>query len=576
MRILFVARHFTYFRNYDAALRELASRGHEIHLAVERSETIGGEQAVQALAQECPSITYGIVPDRSDDASANLARRLRLGLDYLRYLDPFYDDAPLRRVRARERTPRALIRLADPPLVGGAWWRRRLAASLHALDLAVPVPPVILDYLRAQRPDVLLITPLVDLGSQQIDFLRAARSLRIPTGLAVWSWDHLSSKAYIRECPEAVVVWNDTQRREAITVHGVPPDRIVVTGAQCFDHWFERHPSRSREEFCAQLGLPADRPIILYVCTGLIKGSPPEPPFVREWLARIRASADPRVAGAGVLVRPHPAQTRPWNGVDLTDVGPVAVWGGNPVDSQSRADYFDSLYHSAAVVGLNTSAFIEAGIVGREVLTILPPQFHDNQAGTVHFRYLMEIGGGLLRVSRDFETHLRQLSAALARPASAEHPHRMFLESFVRPGGLDTPATPAFVAAVEGLVHRPVAAAAVSRLASRSWMRTLVARLGELAASPRAANLVLSPRELNVVTRGRVADATQARQRSEEKRRRADEAREARAAKRADHERRLAEKAARMAEKRAAIALERRQSRAAAEQHDGRSGRSRV
>ena len=41
MRLLFVARHFTYFRNFESVLRLLASRGHTIHLAVERDDTLG-------------------------------------------------------------------------------------------------------------------------------------------------------------------------------------------------------------------------------------------------------------------------------------------------------------------------------------------------------------------------------------------------------------------------------------------------------------------------------------------------------------------------------------------------------
>ena len=36
MRILFLGRRYTDFRNFDSVLRELASRGHEIHLGVER------------------------------------------------------------------------------------------------------------------------------------------------------------------------------------------------------------------------------------------------------------------------------------------------------------------------------------------------------------------------------------------------------------------------------------------------------------------------------------------------------------------------------------------------------------
>ena len=571
MKILFIARHFTYFRNYDSALRELAARGHTIHLAVEKQDAIGGRQAVEALARECPRITFGEAPDRRDDHWSDLARRLRFGLDYLRYLEPFYDDAPLRRVRARERTPLALGRLADPPLVRGRAWRRLVGRLVHGLDLAIPPPQMIVDYLREQRPDVLLITPLVDLGSQQIDFARAARQLGIPTGLAVWSWDHLSSKAYIREYPERVFVWNGTQRHEAVAVHGVPADRVVVTGAQCFDHWFDRRPSRTREEFCRQLGLPVDRPIVLWVCTGLIMGSPPEPPFVREWLTRLRASADPRVATAGVLVRPHPGQARNWDGVDLSDLGPVAIWGGNPVDNQTRADYFDSLYHAAAVAGINTSAFIEAGIVGREVLALLPPAFHDNHEGTVHFRYLLEIGGGLLRVSRDFPAHLEQLSAALSRPPSPEHPHRAFLESFVRPGGLAQPATPVFVAAVEELGTCTVGKAAVP---ASDLNRRIVGTLVHHASRPRWERWYLSPREYESAEklRGHLEEKARARAAARRAREAAEEQllaemperRAAIAAKAAAADARTqaaAAKGLRLAEKRARIAAQRRRQR---------------
>jgi hypothetical protein len=503
MRILFIARHYTYFRNYDAALRKLAADGHRIHLAVEKDAAIGGRHAVDALARKHPGITVGMVPEATVDVWSQVARRLRLAFDYLRYLDPFYDTAPLRRVRARNRTPRILITLADPPLVGGPTWRRWFGRWLHAVDAAVPPPQTIVDYVREQQPDVVLITPLVDLGSQQIDYLRAARLLGIPTALAVWSWDHLSSKAYLREYPDRVLVWNPTQRREAIDVHHVPADRVVVTGAQCFDHWFTRTPSRTREAFCAQLGLPVDRPIVLYVCTGLILGSPPEPPFVEEWLRALRASADPRLATAGVLIRPHPSQTATWEGVDLSAYGPVALWGGNPIDESSRADYFDSLYHSAAVVGLNTSAFIEAGIVGRQVLAILPPRFHDNQEGTVHFRYLMQIGGGLLRVSRNLEDHTAQLSEALRREPSSEHPHREFLESFVRPAGLGVAATPAFVQAVEELGTVTVAAAP----SAGRWRRTALGAVVKLFVRLTGESIVRSPRESDPVRLAQIAEA---------------------------------------------------------------------
>lgn len=502
MKVLFVARHYTYFRNYDSVLRELAARGHRLHLAVEKQDALGGEACVEALAGESPQITYGATPERRVDAWSVVAQRLRVGIDYLRYLDPFYDTATLRRVRARERTPRLLAALADPPLLRGAWWRRIVGAALHRIDSAVPPPASIVAYLREQQPDVLVITPLVELGSQQVDYVRAARRLGIPCALAVWSWDHLTSKAYIRDCPERVLVWNETQRREAIEVHRVPAGRVVVTGAQCFDHWFTRQPSGSREQFCAQLGLPVDRPIVLYVCSGLIKGSPSEPEFVTEWLGWLRRSGDPLVANAGVLIRPYPSRMDVWQQIDLSAYGPVAVWGGNPVDERSRTGYFDSLYHSAAVVGLNTSAFLEAGIVGREVLAVLVPRFHDNQEGTEHFRYLLKIGGGLLRVGRDRASHVKQLGEALRRRVVAgEHPHRAFLESFIRPRGLGEPATPAMVQAIEDLATCVVDTGEAA--ADPERRRATLGRVVRLAARLPASPLRSWARELDASERWR-------------------------------------------------------------------------
>jgi hypothetical protein len=508
MKVLFIARHFTYFRNYDGALRELAARGHQLHLAVERRESLGGEAAVQALAREYPSITLGLVPERRADTWSGVSRRLRLGLDYIRFLDPWYDASPLRRVRARERTPRVLIALASPPLVAGPLWRRLIGWVLHGLDAAVPPPQSIIDFVAAQRPDAVLVTPLVDLGSQQIDYVRAARQLGIPCGLAVWSWDHLTSKARLRDYPDRVFVWNETQRREAVQDHGVPAERVAVTGAQCFDHWFVRVPSRTRRELCAQLGLPDDRAIVLFVCSGLAKGSPPEPPLVREWLEWVRASTDPRLANAAIIVRPHPSHTAEWQGFALDDLGPIALWGANPVDEETRTDYFDSLYHSDAVVGLNTSAFIEAGIVGRPVLAILAPRYHDTQEGTPHFRYLMHIGEGLLQVSRSGDEHVVQLSAAIRREPNGTHPYRAFLEAFVRPYGLEHPATPDFVRAVEDLARCRVPAAKPSAFAQ--LRRAALGQAARLASRLAGESLVRSPRELDPERLARIAEATRA------------------------------------------------------------------
>jgi hypothetical protein len=169
-----------------------------------------------------------------------------------------------------------------------------------------------------------------------------------------------------------------------------------------------------------------------------------------RWAAHLRASSNPVLREAGILIRPHPSRAREWDDIDWRAVPSVAFWGGNPVDDQSRADYFDSLYHSNAVVGLNTSAFIEAGIAQRPVLAILPTEFSASQEGTLHFRYLIE--GGLLTTARTLDEHEVQLGTMLqAPPVSVMRRQQEFVRSFVRPHGLDVSSTHVMADALESL-----------------------------------------------------------------------------------------------------------------------------
>jgi hypothetical protein len=444
VKILFIARHFTYFRNFDSAIEALAAKGHHVHLAADRDEALGGRELVDRLAVASPNVSVGSTPIREWGRYRRVAAALRLGLDYLRYSDPRFANMPKIRERAYNRTPAFVLALAKLP------WRGALARVLAALERAVPRQAGVDEFVASEHPDLLLVTPLIELGSPQLDYLRAARGRGVRSALCVWSWDHLSSKTLIRELPDAILVWNETQKAEAARFHGVPPDRVFVTGAQCFDRWFNREPSRSRAEFCRRAGLPDDGPFVLYVCSALFRGSPPEAAFVRRWLDALRAASADRVARLNVLVRPHPQRRDEWTGTSLQS-GAV-LWGSNPVDEGSRADYFDSLYYSAAVVGLNTSALVEAALVGRPVLTVLAPDFRENQEGTFHFHHLLTVGGGCLSAARTLDEHVRQLSEALT---TAPPPARAFVEQFIRPRGADVPATPVFVEAIETLASRP-------------------------------------------------------------------------------------------------------------------------
>ncbi len=458
MRIFFSIQHLGSFLMYESVIRELAARGHQLHLAVSRAESLGWEHTLERVLAENPQITWSwLSPSPSTSAFwFELARTTRLWADYLRYFEPHYASAPTLRARAEARVPPRLVRISQRPLFQTPKNRQHLLNALRTLERALPPVREIRQQLREHRPDVVVVTPLVYLGSWQFEVLRAALAEGLRTAFAVGSWDHLSSKALIRDLPQRIFVWNETQKEEAVRLHRVPADRVVVTGAQCYDQWFGRVPVRTREEFCRHVGLPADRPFILYVCSALFWGSPMEAEFVHRWVQSLRASAYPELCRAGILVRPHPARMAEWRTIDLSLCDNVTLYGSNPMDAGSKEDYFESLFYSCAVVGLNTSAFLEAAVVGRPLHTILAPEFAENQEGTLHFHYLRNVGGGVLQTSRRFDEHHAQLVVSLRDPEWRAAASRQFVREFIRPRGLDVPATPVFCDAVDDLLQATV------------------------------------------------------------------------------------------------------------------------
>ena len=465
MKVLFVLQYPGYLRYFDSVLEALCQRGHQVSVAFDQPhkqpeglaalESIDGDVEVQPPVPRRPDIWNPV------------ARGVRGTVDYARYLHPRYELSPYLRYRMRTVLPpltRFLGRWTTTTTVRTA----RLVRFLLACERAVPSSGALETYLRRIAPDVLVVSPLVTDQCPQVDLIKAARRIGIRSALCVASWDHLTTKGLMRIQPDLVALWNHDQRREALDFHGVVADRVVVTGAQCFDRWFDRTASRSRPEFCQRVGLSADRPFVVFTgSTASISAPQPEVRFVTRWIEAVRRGPG-SLKELGILIRPHPYNCAHWESVDLSNHPNVAVFprtGANPVDNDDRADYYDTLHHSSGVVGINTSAMIEAGIQDRPVFTVVDSSFDDTQTGTLHFRYLLPENGGHLQHATSLDEHTRQLSATLddGQAPSA----RGFTKTFVRPHGLDVAATPQLVAALEQVAQ--TAPQADSPLPVRLW-----------------------------------------------------------------------------------------------------------
>ena len=458
MRIYFSMRHPGALRNFASTLRELEQRGHRIHLAFQMQDKLGDGRLLWELTQDYPGISYGDFSKKTPWRFwLGLARAMRMWGDYLRYLTPEYAKADSLRERAERRVPGLLRRFSRLPLLKSQFIIRLQWKVLGVFERAIPNDRWVAEQIQTQQPDLVLLTPLVDIGSDQVDYIKSAQAVGLRTGLCVHSWDNLTNKGLIRIVPDRVFVWNEFQKDEAVRMHDVPAERVVVTGAPVYDQWFARSPSTPRDEFCCKVGIASDRQYILYLCSSPFIATN-EAEFVARWMEELRASSDPRLHNVGVVVRPHPENIQPWQRVDLSKHENVVVYprgGANPVDVDTKNDYFDSIFHSVATVGINTSAQIEAGIIGRPVYSVRTPEYTHSQENTLHFHYLLNASGGLLHMADSFDEHFRQLAEALNPSPEEALRLRRFVEGFVRPLGMEHEATARLADAIEELGRLP-------------------------------------------------------------------------------------------------------------------------
>lgn len=451
--LLSLERHL---RLFDDALEALVERGVRVHLLSERLPRQTDALSWLERMNGREGFTFEARDVWEQEPHTAMARRFRGAVDYLRVVRTDLLGLGSQHRRTLAFVPRLPRLVGEGPLrrsrliVGG------LAAVYEALDEASPVGKGLGRYLRERRPAAVIVCPRLFPSSAHTLWIRAAREVGVPSALAIASWDNLVSKQVIRPRPDRMIVWNEGQRREAAEVHGFPAEDVLVTGAQCFDRWFD-WVSSPRDAFCTAVGLDPSRPFVLYAGGSLWSYLPPEHEWTTQWLRELRASADPELRDIQVLVRPHPKRNSEWSDFDESMFDGVVCWPRPPVPmpagESSRSDYFDSIYHAAAVVGLNTSAMVEAGVLGRPVLTQRVERYHDAQGGVLHFNELLVAGGGVLSIADTTAEHHAQLGEAIR--GGDQGRGARFVEAFVRPHGLDVPATALFADAVVSVLALP-------------------------------------------------------------------------------------------------------------------------
>jgi hypothetical protein len=438
-----------YLRFYEETLAVLAERGHTLVLAAPAGATV----RVPAALRGSKRIRTALHPTERGDGMTELIRLSRTARDTLRFFEPSLAGAHANKERAVRRLAQALSVEPDEVAAAGeslspTTVRTAMTALAHA-ERHVPPDPTLVEFVRSQRLDVAVVISRFNIGSMQTDIVKSAGAAGVPCGVVAYSWDNLSNKGLMHAAPDRLFVWNAIQRDEAVQLHGLPVEDVVVTGAPRFDRLFASPPRPDRSALLRDIGLDPARRVVLYVGSSSFV-APREPEFVDKWLAAVRRAPEPDAASANVIVRPHPNTAKEGGAWRAWAERPrpegVALAGGGFEPDQ---DLLDQIVVSDAVVGLNTSAELEAAILDKPVLTVSAGDLAPGQEGSVHFRYLLE--GGVLAAATLTE-HVDQLARALRDDPSGEA-RRRFVEAFIRPRGVDVPVSPTLADEITALAR---------------------------------------------------------------------------------------------------------------------------
>jgi len=314
--------------------------------------------------------------------------------------------------------------------------QRPAEATLAWAEARIPCPAAVLEHLKAGKPDIVLVAPSNLKSSREPEYLKAARVLGIPTAISVHSWDNLTTKGVLPVVPDLLLAWNNDHLEQAVALHQVPRPSVKVIGSPFFDQWRLRSSSPTpRETFLQKVGLDPNRPYLMYLGSSA-SVSKDEIPLVKNILAGLRKSSSEHLRQMQILVRPHPSNAGAFSRLDMESVRVWPELGTLPTSLDHFQGLVDSLMHSEAALGLNTSAMIDALIARKPCLCLLLPEHTATQNKALHFRELLESGS--LYVTRGVEELIQELGSILVdKKDPLQEKRDQFLLRFLWPQGLD-------------------------------------------------------------------------------------------------------------------------------------------
>jgi hypothetical protein len=443
MKIAVVLSQGIHYFYYDRVVRRLHAAGHEVRIVCPANFSEDGNKSGRALMKLLKEVNVALEDALPRRSRAYFASQIRGLLDYSVFIRPEHPTPHLAEHWVGKQLSARVLGLAQTTPFRTVLRSRAARKVLRFLEQLLQPEAQITAWLREFQPQVVFASPFLFTSDIEIEYVKAAQALGIPAIASLLSWDNLTSKGTYQIQPDWLFLWNQTLMEEAVQIHDVEPRRIFISGAPVYDPWFDLSPSMDRASFCAHAGLDPLKPYILYLCSS--KSISDKEAELIHMLAAQFETIEERIRPS-ILIRPHPFKDMDAASLESKWVSIFPKGGQRPDTDEARSTYYDTLYHSAAVIGVNTTGFLESAILDKPCLTVVTPQTSRGQEMRAHFKHLMN--AGYIETARDFPELARQIMEILSGVDASRENRAKFVRDFIRPHGIGVPAAEVMAGAI--------------------------------------------------------------------------------------------------------------------------------
>ncbi|MEK7188219.1 MAG: hypothetical protein AAB685_00005, partial [Patescibacteria group bacterium] len=234
------------------------------------------------------------------------------------------------------------------------------------------------DYLLKEKPDVVICSTLM-LMPQYADFDLAcvAKEQGIPVIAIVPTLDSLTTKTKFQVKPDMVFCWSEFHKQELIKYHDIDENIIHCVGPYSHEWFLKPQAPTRKDKFYKKWGLDPDKKIVTFISSS--------PATVGDETEAIYALAEAN-QGYQFVVRPHPQRHGQY--AKLKDVWIIPGTAEKLDDQINFQLAFDTYFYSSTIFSINSSAMIDALLMGKSVYSI-KTQFPDAREGAIHIKGLI-------------------------------------------------------------------------------------------------------------------------------------------------------------------------------------------